>query len=83
MQQKKAYYILKAIQCWCSTVKEILEFVKDSNYNSNMFDFHVREIVHELRKYGYITKVKFWRQLKFWILKHVSKQSEIKLDNIE
>ena len=74
---------MKAIQDWNTTVNEIVEHIKNTDYPWYLYNTHVRDITHELWKYGYITKVKFWRQLQFWILKSVSKQSEIKLDNIE
>lgn len=77
--QNKHFYVMQAIQSWCSTVNEIVVYIKRSDYRGYLYNTHIREITYELWLSWYIEKWKDWQRLKFKIVKSVSKDSEIEL----
>lgn len=80
MLQKKAYYVMQAIQSGCTEVEQIVEYIRNSDYVGYLYNYHVRAIINELHKYRYITKEIFWRSFVVWVLKSVRSQSEIQFD---
>lgn len=81
MEKKHAYYIMVALQNWCNTIPQCLEYIN----NNNLFKvtlYQARKAVTSLQKYSYISK-KFVYQdaCEYTIIKTVNNPIEIKFNN--
>lgn len=80
MKQKKARYVMQAIQSWNFLVKDIIAHIKRSDCPRFLHEHHVREIAGLLHRHWYIETGRVWYKLQYSVLRPVRSQSEIKID---
>lgn len=79
MKTKKARYIVQAIQSWCKTYKEIIEYVQREWKLWFISDVYIKYLCNCLEIWGYTKGVKVDRYLTRSMLREVSGQIDIKL----
>lgn len=79
MKQKKARYVMQALQSWCTTTRQMENYIKYSDYPGFMYMNHIRDVLRELMKRWYAKKEQSWHCGKYSVLKEVSSQSQIVL----